>query len=108
MKLDQRGKIQAMYLWIGGSGEDLRAKTRTLDSAITGLKDLPDWNYDGSSTNQAPGDNSEVEIVPIKMWKCPFRKGKNKLALCECIHPLTQEPIPTNTRALARPIFEHP
>ena len=27
-------------------------------------EDLPVWNYDGSSTGQAPGDDSEVYLVP--------------------------------------------
>jgi len=108
MKLDQRGKIQATYLWIGGCGGDLRAKTRTLSEKVSSVKDLPDWNYDGSSTNQAPGDNSEVMLVPKVMYPCPFRLGDNIIVLCECVHPLTRKPIPTNTRALARKIFEHP
>jgi len=71
------------------------------------VSELPGWNYDGSSTGQAPGADSEVYLQPVRMYADPFRGGKNLLVLCETLHPLTMEPIPTNTRAIARKIFEH-
>lgn len=108
MSLPIEDQLQATYVWIGGNGGDLRAKSRTLPLKDYTPKELPEWNYDGSSTNQAPGDNSEVLIVPVRVFPCPFRMKPNLLVLCEAIHPLTREPIATNTRNRASKIFEHP
>merc|ERR1719166_778211 len=86
---------------------DLRSKTKTLPAKVSSLKDLPGWNYDGSSTGQAPGADSEVYLQPVKYFPDPFRRGDNILVLCECLHPLTKEPIPSTTRAKARTVFEN-
>jgi hypothetical protein len=51
------------YVWIGGSGQDLRSKTRTLSKVPSRPEDVPVWNYDGSSTGQAEGKNSEITII---------------------------------------------
>jgi hypothetical protein len=55
------GKVCAEYIWIGGTEQDLRCKTRVLSKAPKSLEDLPKWNYDGSSTEQAPGRCSRVQ-----------------------------------------------
>ena len=52
LKLDQGEKVQALYIWIDGSGEGLRCKAKALDKAPKSVDDLPIWNYDGSSTYQ--------------------------------------------------------
>jgi glutamine synthetase len=55
-------KILAEYVWVDGDG-NCRSKTRTLPAAKgKAVGSLPDWNFDGSSTGQAPGDDSEVII----------------------------------------------
>jgi len=100
--------IQAEYIWIGGSGSDLRCKTKTLDmSEIKSVKELPVWNYDGSSTGQAPGKDSEVYLKPVQFYPDPFRRGKNILVLCEtCLPDGKLTPIPTNTRTACAAIME--
>jgi len=101
------GKLQAEYIWIGGTGMDLRCKTKTIEAdKVTSLDQLPVWNYDGSSTGQAPGQDSEVYLKPVAFYPDPFRRGNNIMVLCECCLPdgkLT--PIPTNTRNHAEKLF---
>uniref|UniRef100_A0A3B5M7K9 Glutamine synthetase n=1 Tax=Xiphophorus couchianus TaxID=32473 RepID=A0A3B5M7K9_9TELE len=83
MELPQGDKVQAMYIWVDGTGEGLRCKTRTLDFEPKSIEDLPEWNFDGSSTYQAEGSNSDMYLIPAAMFRDPFRKDPNKLILCE-------------------------
>jgi glutamine synthetase len=87
MTLPQGDKVMAEYVWIGGSGMDLRCKTKTLDHEVKSVDELPIWNYDGSSTGQAPGKDSEVYLKPVAFYPDPFRRGKNILVLCETCLP---------------------
>ena len=94
-----RDSILAEYVWIGGSGADYRCKTRTLPKKTYAVADLPEWNFDGSSTGQAPGDDSEVIIRPVRIFKDPFRGGDNILVLCDCAwFPLP--PLPPSVAAV--------
>ena len=101
-----RDKIQAEYVFIDADCT-ARSKCRTLDAARVkqGVDRLPKWTYDGSSTGQAPGDDSEVIIVPRAVYKDPFRGGDNILVLCDTYDP-EGNPLPTNSRAPAVAKFE--
>ena len=98
------GKVQAEYIFIDADG-DVRSKCRTVDSKKATVAQLPDWNYDGSSTEQAPGEDSEVIMKPKAVFKDPFRGGDNILVLTDTYTP-GGTPLPTNTRKPAMDIFE--
>lgn len=83
LKLDQRGSVIAEYIWIDGTG-NIRSKGKTLSKAPKDLSDLPEWNFDGSSTNQAPGHDSDVYLRPVAYYPDPMRGGDNILVLAEC------------------------
>nr|AEX62548.1 putative glutamine synthetase [Moumouvirus Monve] len=91
------------YVWIGGHNE-LRSKTRVLYKQVNDLMDIPVWNYDGSSTDQATGSSSEVFIYPRRLFKCPFRRPHGFIVMCDTYTP-SGEPLPTNHRHDADIIF---
>ena len=76
-------KCLVTYVWIDGSGENLRSKTMTIDFEPKQASELPWWNFDGSSTGQAEGSNSDVYLKPVALFKDPFLTANNKLCLCE-------------------------
>jgi glutamine synthetase len=69
--------IFAEYIWIDGYGK-LRSKNRVIrningiDFKVDDATYYPQWNYDGSSTNQATTNESEVILKPVAVYEDPF------------------------------------
>lgn len=90
-------KVQCTYVWIDGTGENLRSKTKTVNFIPKNPKELPVWDFDGSSTYQALGKNSDVNLHPVALYRDPFRLGNNKIVLCET-YKYNKEVTETNHR----------
>ena len=65
------------YLWIDGAEptNGIRSKARVMEFAPgkePKLSDFPEWSYDGSSTNQAAGNDSDCLIRPVNFVKDPI------------------------------------
>lgn len=105
-------KVQCMYIWIDGTNEGIRAKTKTVDFVPKHPSELPIWNYDGSSTYQSEGSNSDVYLYPVAIYRDPFRLGNNKLVLCDT-YKYNKKPTESNKRkscleVMDRAQDEHP
>jgi glutamine synthetase len=99
----------AEYIWIDGAVPTryMRSKTRVVKVGKNATaKDFPEWNYDGSSTNQAEGDDSECMLRPVCVVKDPLRGGENDyLVMCE-VYNGEGEPHSSNSRAQLRAVLD--
>jgi glutamine synthetase len=102
------------YLWIGGDGE-LRFKQRVLEmsgfnkiSFFFDNKIIPQWNYDGSSTGQAPSEgNTEVILNPVFCCVNPLYKDEENMYIVLCdTYDTNGNPLPSNMRYNAKKIFK--
>jgi len=89
------------YIWLDGYTPEpnLRSKTKVINFAKEdiSISDLPIWTFDGSSTKQAEGIDSDCLLKPVKMIKDPQRKN-GYLVLCEVLNP-DDTPHPSNIRS---------
>jgi glutamine synthetase len=89
------------YIWLDGYTPEpnLRSKTKVINFTKEDftISDLPMWTFDGSSTKQAEGVDSDCLLKPVKMIKDPQRKN-GYLVLCEVLNP-DETPHISNTRS---------
>ena len=101
-------KVLLEYVWLDGyKTPNLRSKIKVINAHKDSGKPTggwngtaPDWNFDGSSTRQAPGDNSERILKPVRYY--PYDKTNTHLiVLCEVFNP-DCTPHESNYRAKLR------
>ena len=63
-------KSKLEYIWLDGNKptQSLRSKTKILKDFSGKLKDCPIWSFDGSSTQQAEGGNSDCLLKPVAIF----------------------------------------
>ncbi len=95
-------KFKFEYIWLDGYKPDpsLRSKTKVLefDSYDGDVDALPEWSFDGSSTQQAEGRSSDCLLKPVAVYPDAGRTNA-WLVVCEVLNP-DGTPHESNTRAL--------
>ena len=78
-------RVKAEYIWIDGHmpTAKLRSKTKIIDGKVSTIADLPEWGFDGSSTQQAEGHFSDCLLRPVSFMPDPIRGGDDILVMCE-------------------------
>ena len=80
-------KIFLEYVWLDGyKPSNLRSKTKVLDlpkdvkELSNKIDGLPMWSFDGSSTKQAEGTDSDCLLKPVIWWMTLLEVNHIKLS----------------------------
>ncbi|MCB9781292.1 MAG: glutamine synthetase beta-grasp domain-containing protein [Alphaproteobacteria bacterium] len=99
----------AEYIWVDGTHPTalVRSKTKIMPETLEApdLSDFPLWAFDGSSTNQAPGGDSDRILKPVCMVADPVRGKGAWLVMCEVFEPDGTTAHKSNKRAVLREVM---
>ena len=92
-------KSKLEYIWLDGyhPTQSLRSKTQVRKDFGGTLEECPEWSFDGSSTEQAEGGDSDCLLKPVYICPDPDRKN-GYLVMCEVMNA-DGTPHPSNGRA---------
>jgi glutamine synthetase len=76
-------KSKLEYIWLDGyrPTQSLRSKTKVVEDFSGELADVPQWCFDGSSTEQAEGGDSDCLLKHVALYPDPARKNDERGAL---------------------------
>ncbi|PIR39014.1 MAG: glutamine synthetase [Alphaproteobacteria bacterium CG11_big_fil_rev_8_21_14_0_20_39_49] len=98
----------AEYIWLDGTVpvRQIRSKAKVVSlSDNPKIEDFPEWSFDGSSTSQATGDNSDCMLRPINFVKDPIRGEGNYIVMCEVFNA-DDSVHESNSRAQLRAVLD--
>ncbi len=80
-------KSKLEYIWLDGykPTQSLRGKTMVRSDFGGTLEECPNWVFDGSSTEQAPGGSSDCILKPVFIIPDPDRTN-SYLVMCEVMN----------------------
>ncbi|XOV84066.1 MAG: glutamine synthetase beta-grasp domain-containing protein [bacterium] len=80
-------KSKLEYIWLDGyhPTQSLRSKTQVRKDFGGTLEECPMWSFDGSSTRQAEGGDSDCLLQPVFICPDPDRKSAY-LVMCEVLN----------------------
>lgn len=92
-------KFKLEYIWLDGCEptQTMRSKTNIVSDFDGKLENVPQWCFDGSSTEQATGDSSDCLLQPVAIYPDPDRKN-GYLVMTEVMNA-DGTPHVTNARA---------
>ncbi len=97
------------YIWLDGTvpTRHMRSKARIVPNLSDDpkIEDFPEWSFDGSSTGQANGDDSDCILKPVNFVPDPIRGDGNYLVLCEVYNP-DGTPHESNSRVQLREVLD--
>jgi glutamine synthetase len=99
-------KTIVSYVWLGSKKDTTKHKCRTLSFVPKTVDQVPDWAA-GYRAPDAEGRPSTVESIlkPVALYNDPFRRGNNKIVLCQMLN-YDGTPVPFNSRSACAAVMD--